>query len=320
MRVTLTLAGAYNLLWGAFVVLLPGAAFAALGMDSPRYPAIWQCVGMIVGVYGAGYLVAARAPLRHWPIVLVGFLGKIFGPIGFVQAAWTGQLPWELGFTIITNDLIWWVPFGVILWRAFDHANEQWAGGRATGASFEEAIENAATQQGESLAGLARRAPTLIVFLRHAGCTFCREAMADLARLRPEIERRGVRIAIVHQSPEEPYTRAFFERYGLADVARISDPNRRLYHAFDLKRGSLRELFGLKTWLRGAIAAVLKGRRVGALRGDGFQMPGTFLLHQGSILKAHRHRSAADRPDYAAIASCPIPEQASRRVERATPA
>ncbi len=320
MRVTLTLAGAYNLLWGAFVVLFPGAAFAALGMDSPRYPAIWQCVGMIVGVYGVGYLVAARAPLRHWPIVLVGFLGKIFGPIGFIQAAWTGQLPWVLGFTIITNDLIWWIPFGVILWRALDHANEQWAGGRATGATFEETIQNAATQRGDSLAVLSRRAPTLVVFLRHAGCAFCREAMADLARTRPEIERRGVRIAIVHQSEEEPHTRAFFERYGLEDVARISDPNRRLYQAFDLKRGSLRQLFGITTWLRGAIVGVLKGHGVGALRGDGFQMPGVFLLHDGRIMQAQRHRSAADRPDYADIAACPLPTTLERRAARTAPA
>ena len=40
--------------------------------EFPRYPQIWQCVGMIVGVYGVGYLVAASDPLRHWPIVLVG--------------------------------------------------------------------------------------------------------------------------------------------------------------------------------------------------------------------------------------------------------
>ena len=41
-------------------------------------------MGMIVGVYGIGYLIAARDPRTHWPIVLVGLLGKVFGPIGFV--------------------------------------------------------------------------------------------------------------------------------------------------------------------------------------------------------------------------------------------
>ena len=49
-------------------------------MEVPRYSFLWQCVGMIVGVYGVGYLAAAAAPLRHWPIVLVGFLGKSVWP------------------------------------------------------------------------------------------------------------------------------------------------------------------------------------------------------------------------------------------------
>jgi hypothetical protein len=74
---------------------------------------------MIVGVYGIGYLAAARAPLIHWPVVLVGFLGKVFGPIGFVDAAIRGVLPWRAGWVNLTNDVIWWIPFGLILWHAW---------------------------------------------------------------------------------------------------------------------------------------------------------------------------------------------------------
>jgi hypothetical protein len=69
---------------------------------------------------------AALDPVRHWPIVLVGLLGKIFGPIGFVGAAMKGEFPWIAGLTIITNDLIWWLPFAAILW----HAWQQETGGR----------------------------------------------------------------------------------------------------------------------------------------------------------------------------------------------
>jgi hypothetical protein len=74
---------------------------------------------MIVGVYGIGYGIAAYDSARHWPIVLVGLLGKIFGPIGFVWAATQGELPWSAGATILTNDLIWWIPFALILRRAW---------------------------------------------------------------------------------------------------------------------------------------------------------------------------------------------------------
>ena len=123
MRVLLVLAGAYNLLWGALVVLMPDMLFRWADMELPRYPQIWQCVGMIVGVYGVGYLIAANNPYRHWPIVLVGLLGKIFGPVGFLTAASNGELPWSWGATIITNDLIWWLPFALILLGAFRFHN-----------------------------------------------------------------------------------------------------------------------------------------------------------------------------------------------------
>jgi hypothetical protein len=59
--------------------------------------------------------------VRHWPIVLVGLLGKVCGPIGFVQAVLTNRLPWQLSITILTNDLIWWIPFAAILLNARRH-------------------------------------------------------------------------------------------------------------------------------------------------------------------------------------------------------
>ena len=121
MTAVLVIAGIYNLIFGAWAVLFPTAAFTGLGMEAPQYPFLWQCVGMIVGVYGIGYLAASRAPLRHWPIVLVGMLGKIFGPIGFIQTALAGDIAWSFGLLIIFNDLIWWIPFTALLIAAWKH-------------------------------------------------------------------------------------------------------------------------------------------------------------------------------------------------------
>lgn len=120
MRHVLLAAAAYNLLWGAFVVLFPSAMFRWLDMPLPNYPQLWQCIGMIVGVYGIGYAIAAFDPARHWPIVLVGFLGKIFGPLGMAQALWTGALPWAFAINCVTNDLVWWAPFALILKYAWE--------------------------------------------------------------------------------------------------------------------------------------------------------------------------------------------------------
>lgn len=129
MSWVLVAAAIYNIVWGAVVVLAPAFTFRVLGVDLDAMDPesvtlllpIWQCVGMIVGVYGIGYAVAARDPLAHWPIVLVGLLGKLFGPIGFVDAVFVREVfPLSFGYTIITNDLIWWIPFTLILvaaWR-----------------------------------------------------------------------------------------------------------------------------------------------------------------------------------------------------------
>lgn len=300
-------AGVYNLLWGALAVLAPTAIFTWLGMAAPNYPWLWQCIGMIVGVYGVGYLIAANDPNRHWPIILVGLLGKIFGPIGFFQTAFAGDIPWKFGLLIITNDLIWWAPFAMLLARAyraaehtrcrtFDELSDQSA--RAVSHAAAAALD----QNGQSLDALSRQAPHLVVFLRHLGCTFCREALADLSAHRTEIESRGTRIAIVHMSPDAAASQ-FFAKYNLADVSRISDPDRALYNAFELRRGTLGQLFGWRSFLRGFSAGVLNGHGVGTLMGDGFQMPGAFIVRNGAIVRAFRHRAASDRPDYCELAA-----------------
>jgi len=117
MKLTLFLAALYNLVWGIFAVFFPNALFQWLGLPPPEPPWVWQCLGMVIGVYGVGYAIAARDPFRHWAIVFVGLLGKLFGPLGFLFYALRGQIPWRFGINLVLNDLIWWIPFGWILWK-----------------------------------------------------------------------------------------------------------------------------------------------------------------------------------------------------------
>ena len=118
-KAVLAVAAVYNIAFGAWVVLAPASAFSLAGLEQPNYPELWQCIGMIVGVYGIGYASAARDPVRHWPIVLVGLLGKVFGPIGFLGAIANDRVPLEAGLIIVTNDLIWWPGFALALWVAW---------------------------------------------------------------------------------------------------------------------------------------------------------------------------------------------------------
>ncbi|GIW73829.1 MAG: hypothetical protein KatS3mg103_0351 [Phycisphaerales bacterium] len=272
------------------MVAFPNALFDLAGMPSPRYPQLWQCIGMIVGVYGVGYLAAARDPWRHWPIVLVGLLGKVFGPIGFAQALIAGDLPPAFGVTILTNDLLWWAPFAMILWGAARARHEP----LDRPPTLSEALHSLHDQHGRSLADVTDQRPTLVLLLRHAGCIFCTQALADLAGQRQALERAGLALAVVSMSqPQDLARRA--QRFGLEGVVLVSDPDRMLYRALALPRGRFAQLFGPAVWWRG-LRAWLQGHRIGRLDGDGFQMPGAFVLHKGQVLAEHRHRPRRRTP------------------------
>jgi small multidrug resistance pump len=111
----LRLAVIYNLLWGAWVVLFANHFFELVGMDPLNHPMVWEGIVMVIGVYGLGYWWVSYDPMRHWPIVAVGFLGKFFGLLGFLFNYLQGIIPFEFIYTLFTNDFIWWIPFFLIL-------------------------------------------------------------------------------------------------------------------------------------------------------------------------------------------------------------
>lgn len=174
----------------------------------------------------------------------------------------------------------------------------------SNGLSFNEAVHSLTSDSGQTLDQLSADHPVLVVFLRHSGCAFCREALSDLQKQRSRIEASGTSIALVHMvSNEEAAT--FFRPYGLDNVPRFSDPQRRLYEAFDLHRGTLWQVIGPSVIWRG-MKAFFSGHRAGRIRGDVAQLPGTFVLHRGEIVQAYRNKTSADRPDYVEMA-CAIP-------------
>ena len=315
MATVLLAAAAYNLAWGLAAIFSPTTLFAWAGMPAPLYPQLWQCIGMIVGVYGVGFAIAASDPYRHWPIVLVGLLGKVLGPVGFAAAMIRGSLPPAFGVTIVPNDLVWWVPFAMILWAAFRHHTDPAAADASSARlSVSEAMRWADVQvpggRVTSLSGLSGRRRQLVVFLRHGGCVFCREALHTLAAERQDIESQGTGLVVVQMgTPEQG--RKLLNGYGLADVPLVSDPQCRLYRAFGLERGRFGQLFGPSVFARGVVAFCRDRHGIGTLVGDGFQMPGVFLVHEGRVVRSHVHAHAGDVPDYVAMARPPVPAPAA---------
>ncbi len=281
-------AAAYNLVWGGFVIAFPMLVFDWADLPRPRYPEIWQCVGMIVGVYGIGYWIASWDPVRHWPIVLVGFLGKLFGPIGFIQAMINDTFNSKFGVQILFNDLIWWIPFYLILREAFLQSEAKW---KRPGVD----LKKLKFSSGESVAEKSHQNPLLFILLRHAGCTFCRETLSELSKVQNKLKIKKTKAFIVHMGSEQASS-DLRKAYRIdSEIEFVSDPEKKFYRSFQIPRGTLKQLFGPKVWGRGLMAGVFRGHGVGALVGDGFQLGGVYRLDQGNLEGLFVQNSAADR-------------------------
>ena len=141
--------------------------------------------------------------------------------------------------------------------------------------------------------------PTLVILLRSFGCTFCREAMADVAAAKAAIRKAGAQVAFVHGATALEAA-PWFEKFGLGDVLTISDPSLAHYRAFGLGRTTIGALADPRVWTRGALCAVSHGfgaQTPAMLR----QLPGVFLVQGNRVISAYRHTSPADRPNYLSL-------------------
>jgi peroxiredoxin len=155
------------------------------------------------------------------------------------------------------------------------------------------------TESGASLLALVESSPVLLVFLRHFGCSFCRQAISDVAELKPELDKRGVRPVFVHLGTPER-AKPFFDYYRIGDVERVSDPEARVYQLplFALPRMhpalTLLQPLVWMGWLKGAIFK----HGIGAIKEDGHQMQGIFFLKGPKIVRQFRYKTIADEPNY----------------------
>ena len=114
-RAVFAAAGVYNIGWGLYSAVDPQWLFRFAGMPPMSNPEIFACLGMVIGLYGILYLDVARRPEQGWLIAAVGLAGKVLGPIGAVMLIASGAWPQAAFVLCVTNDLIWWIPFGLYL-------------------------------------------------------------------------------------------------------------------------------------------------------------------------------------------------------------
>lgn len=155
-------------------------------------------------------------------------------------------------------------------------------------------------QHHRSLLEYTATKPTLIAFLRHLGCVFCRQMLGDLRDTRAWIAESGVQIGLVHMASDRQ-AELVFKLYGLDDVPRFSDPDRSLYQAFGLRRVTVRELLSANLFKRGLEACIHDRHAMGIPRGDPMQMPGVFIVDRNFIRARFVHQHPWDRPDFRAL-------------------
>jgi hypothetical protein len=138
---------------------------------------------------------------------------------------------------------------------------------------------------------------TLLVFLRHFGCMFCRETVGDLREAtRADPEFPPVLFFFQGSSTEG---RAFLRR-DWPDARAVSDPELEFYDLFDVRRASLLEALGPSV-LSSRSRARSKGYENGPRSGDIWRMPGVFAVKGDQVIWSHHAKHAADHPVFSEI-------------------
>ena len=160
-------------------------------------------------------------------------------------------------------------------------------------------LERYRTESGHTLLSLLDESPILLIFLRHFGCSFCREALDRVSKVQGQLQARGVRPVFVHLGSQDR-ARPYFDYYKLPHAERVSNPDASLYTnpVFGLLRTNpLLHFLNPKVWL-GWVRSAFRRYGIGMIHEDAHQMPGVFFLRDRAIVRSFRYRTIADQPDY----------------------
>lgn len=125
MRNLLRFAGCYNLLVGANLVVFYHELFKAFGLPKPNLIMYVQLVGVLVALFGVGYLMVAANPLRDRNLLLLGFLSKLLGSFVGTGYVVLGKMPPVFMLVLLFSDIIYLPFFWIILRRVYRIAAER---------------------------------------------------------------------------------------------------------------------------------------------------------------------------------------------------
>lgn len=278
-----------NFLVGPGLVLFPQESLSILTFTQTTPSFFIQFIGLVSLAFGLGLIIAAQDTVRHWAILFISLVVNVLFFLLSLKAAWLGEMGinglLSIGVFLFIGNIV----FVYILLDAFNQNTRE----ESAPKQFNDLIKYVRTNDGHTLLELSEKEDVLLIFIRHFGCTFCRETVSEIAKLESALKGKKLKPVFVHMS-DPGHADEFFSRYFDHPVVHVSDPSRVLYMSLGLKRGTLMQLFGPRIVVRGFWAGFLKGHGLGGFEGDILQLGGYFVLSKGRIVFEHKTRGAAD--------------------------
>jgi peroxiredoxin len=153
------------------------------------------------------------------------------------------------------------------------------------------------------LSSLWSERPAVLVFLRYFGCPFCQTQVVTLRNEHDRIRRAGADVCLVGHG--DPDAAAGFATTKRLPFPLLLDRDRGTYRAYGLVMGKATQVLNpgvALPWIKAELSSETRQR---GLKGGSFlQMPGTFVVDTGGVVRArggtirmaHRNRHFADTP------------------------
>ncbi len=111
MHGVLKFAGYYNLMAGLSMMILYHEGYKILGVPKPEFVLPIQLVGLLVAIFGVGYLMVDRQPSLNRNVLRLGLASKVLGPMFALPWIFDGTLPVAMLAVLFFADTIYVWPF-----------------------------------------------------------------------------------------------------------------------------------------------------------------------------------------------------------------